>query len=139
MPVKTLSIDVNTRGDADILDITQPVAEAVTRSGLKDGLATVFTPSSTSALTTVEYEPGCLSDLRRLFDEILPPDRPYAHNARWGDGNGHSHARAALLGASFTVPFSGGRLILGSWQQIILVDFDVRPRRRQVVIQLLGE
>lgn len=139
MPVRTLSIQLSTRGHADIHDITERVADVVTESGLKNGCVTVFCPSSTSAVTTIEHESGVLSDLRRLFDEILPPDREYAHNARWGDGNGHSHVRAALLGPSLTVPFVDGRLTLGTWQQIIHIDFDVRPRRRELILQLIGE
>jgi secondary thiamine-phosphate synthase enzyme len=139
MPTYTKNLNLNSKGDADILDITDQVAAALGESGLQNGMLTVFTPSATSALTTIEYESGCLADLRRLFDEIVDPDRAYAHNARWGDGNGHSHVRAALLGASFTVPFVQGRLTLGTWQQIIFVDFDNRPRRRQLVIQIIGE
>ena len=130
MPVKTFSIPLNTQGDADIHDITEQVAHQVTQSGLKDGTVTIFCPSSTSALTTIEYEGGALNDLRRLFDEIIPQDREYAHNARWHDGNGHSHVRAALLGPSLTIPFVNRRLTLGTWQQVIYVDFDNRPRRR---------
>lgn len=137
--VITTNISLHTRGNADILDITEEIAGSLRTSGLRNGILTVFCPSSTSALTTVEYEPGCLADLRRLFDEILPSNREYAHNARWGDGNGHSHARAALLGASFTVPFVNGQLTLGTWQQIIYVDFDTRPRSRQLIVQMLGE
>lgn len=139
MTVKTLTINLNTKGDADIQDITEQVSQAVVESGLNDGVVTIFTPSSTSGLTTIEYESGCLSDLRRLFDEIIDPARPYAHNARWGDGNGHSHVRAALLGASFSVPFVKSRLTLGTWQQIIFIDFDNRQRRREIVLQLVGE
>lgn len=139
MKVKPITITVNTQGNADILDITELVSNAVSESGLNDGVATVFTPSSTSGLTTIEYESGCLSDLRRLFDEIINPDQHYAHNARWGDGNGHSHVRAALLGASFAVPFVNRRLILGTWQQIVFVDFDNRSRRRELVVQMIGE
>lgn len=139
MPTKTNSIGLNTKGNADILDITDQVSRVVAESGIKDGIVTLFCPSSTSALTTIEYESGCLSDLRRLFDEIVDPNRPFAHNARWGDGNGHSHVRAAILGASFTVPFVSGRLTLGTWQQIIFVDFDNRPRRRELVVQILGD
>lgn len=139
MTVQTQSISLNTRGNADMQDITPQVRAAIAKSGLKNGIVTIFCPSSTSALTTIEYESGCLSDLRRLFDEILPPNREYAHNARWGDGNGHSHARAALLGASLTVPFVNGEPTLGAWQQIIHVDFDTRPRSRQLVVQLMGE
>ena len=139
MTVQTQSITLQTRGDADIHDITGQVAAAVAGTGLVDGVVTVFCPSATSAVTTIEYESGCVSDLRRLFDEIVDPGRHYAHNARWGDGNGHSHVRAALLGPSLTVPFSGGRLTLGTWQQIVYVDFDNRPRRRELVAQVMGE
>ncbi len=137
--VITRSIHLHTQGNADILDITEEIAAAVSDAGLQDGTVTIFSPSATSALTTIEYEPGCLSDLRRLFDEIVDPERHYAHNARWGDGNGHSHVRAALLGPSFTVPFVDGRLTLGTWQQIIFVDFDNRPRERELVAQIVGE
>ena len=137
--VQTLSIELKTRGNGDILDITGQSAAAVRESGLKDGTLTIFCPSSTSALTTIEYESGCISDLRRLFDEIVDPNRHYAHNARWGDGNGHSHVRAALLGPSLTVPFVSGRLTLGTWQQIVYVDFDNRSRQRSLVAQVMGE
>jgi len=139
MTVKTSSISLSTRGNADILDITGQVGNTISQSGLKDGIVTIFCPSSTSALTTIEYENGCLADLRRLFDEIIPPDREYSHNARWHDGNGHSHIRASLLGPSLTIPFSNGRLALGTWQQIIYVDFDTRPRSRELILQMLGE
>ena len=139
MPVQTQTISLNTRGNADIQDITGQVSAVVSKSGLRDGIVTVFCPSSTSALTTIEYESGCLNDLRRLFDEILPTGREYAHNARWGDGNGHSHTRAALLGASLTIPFVDGSPTLGTWQQVIYVDFDNRPRRRELVVQVMGE
>ena len=139
MTVKSSSIQLSTRGDADIHDITEEVARQVDQSGLKNGTVTIFCPSSTSALTTIEYESGALSDLKRLFNEIATPDREYAHNARWGDGNGHSHVRAALLGPSLTIPFVNGGLTLGTWQQIIYVDFDNRPRRRELVLQFIGE
>jgi len=139
MPVKSFSIQLSTRGNADIHEITDQVASNVIQSGLKDGTVTIFCPSSTSALATIEYESGALSDLKRLFDEIIPPNREYAHNARWGDGNGHSHVRASLLGPSLTVPFVNGRLTLGTWQQIIYVDFDNRPRKRELILQLIGE
>lgn len=139
MPVKTTYITLSTQGNADIRDITDQVARNVLQSGLKDGTATIFCPSSTSALTTIEFESGAVSDLRRLFDEIVPSEREYAHNARWHDGNGHSHVRAALLGPSLTIPFVDGGLTLGTWQQIIYVDFDNRPRQRRLVLQLVGE
>lgn len=139
MTVKTTSISLKAQGNADIHDITNQLANAVAKSGLTSGTATVFCPSSTSALTTIEYEGGALSDLRRLFNEIVPPDRQYAHNERWHDGNGHSHVRAALLGPSLTVPFVDGQLTLGTWQQVIYVDFDNRPRQRELVVQMIGE
>jgi len=139
MAVITETIRLDTKGHADILDITDRVAALVSGSNLKGGIATIFCPSSTSALTTIEYESGALNDLKRLFDEIIDPKRHYDHNARWGDGNGHSHVRAALLKASFTVPFVNGRLTLGTWQQIIYVDFDNRPRRRELILQMIGE
>ena len=139
MAVSTTMFHLATRGEAEIIDITTHVAGAVANSKLKDGIVTVFSPSSTSAITTIEYESGALSDLKRLFDEIINPQREYDHNARWGDGNGHSHVRAALLGASFTVPFVDERLTLGTWQQIIFIDFDNRPRKRELVVQIIGE
>jgi secondary thiamine-phosphate synthase enzyme len=139
MTVVTSSIKLETRGNADVLDITAFVRDAVNSSGVKDGVVTMFCPSSTSALTTIEYESGCIKDLQRLFDEIVNPDREYAHNARWHDGNGHSHIRASLLGASISVPFVNKRLTLGTWQQIIYVDFDNRPRHRELVVQILGD
>jgi len=133
------AIELQTAGHGDIQDITQAVAASVKEAGLRDGIVTIFCPSATSALTTIEYESGCISDFQRLFDEIIDPARPYAHNARWGDGNGHSHTRAALLGPSLTVPFIDGRLTLGTWQQIIYVDFDNRSRQRQLVSQIRGD
>jgi len=137
--VKTFTITKQTKGSNDILDITTDVSSVLSQSGMTDGVVTVYTPSTTSAVTTIEYESGCLSDLRRLFDEITDPERSYAHNARWGDGNGYSHVRAALLGPSLTIPFVRQRLTLGTWQQIIFIDFDIRPRQREIVVQIMGE
>ena len=139
MSVKTMSIQTGTSGNADMIDITPQVANCLAESGVSSGIVTIFCPSSTSGLTTIEYESGCLSDLDRLFNEIIDPKRHYTHNARWGDGNGHSHVRAALLGPSLTVPFVNGNLTLGTWQQIIYVDFDNRARRRELILQVLGE
>ena len=139
MVVKTQTIQLSTRGNADVLDVTDRVAQGLAESVLISGIVTIFCPSSTSGLTTIEYEPGAIRDLQRVFDEIVPPSREYAHNARWGDGNGHSHVRAALLKASFTVPFTDGRLLLGTWQQIVYVDFDNRSRKRELVVQIMGE
>ena len=137
--VQTREIELSTRGHADIHDLTAGVERLVAESGIRDGLVSLFTPSSTSSLTTIEFEDGALDDLRRVLDRLVPPDADYRHNLRWGDGNGHAHIRAALLGPSLSVPFQDGRLRLGTWQQIVFIDFDVRPRRRKIVIQLLGE
>lgn len=137
--VITETIELETRGHADMLDITGEVTAKVKDSGVSSGIVTIFCPGSTSALTTIEYESGALSDLKRVFDEVVPPDRDYAHNRRWGDGNGHSHVRAALLGPSLTVPVVDGELSLGTWQQITYCDFDNRPRSRRLIVQILGE
>ncbi len=137
--IVTETIELRTRGDADMHDITAEVAAKVRESGARAGIVTVFCPGSTGAITTIEYESGALADLKRLFDEIVPADRDYAHNRRWGDGNGHSHVRAALLGPSLTVPFVDGELALGTWQQITYCDFDNRPRSRRLVVQIVGE
>jgi secondary thiamine-phosphate synthase enzyme len=139
MAVVTKTITFETRGHADMLNLTGEVAGKLRETKIQNGIVTLFTPSSTSALTTIEYETGCLKDFRRLFDEILPTDKPYAHNQRWQDGNGHSHARAALLNASLTIPFVDQELTLGTWQQILFVDFDIRPRRREIILQVMGE
>ncbi len=139
MTVVTRDLYVETQGNNHVVDITEAVQAAVAQSGLHHGIVTVFVPHSTCGVSTIEYEPGCVKDLQRLVEEWIPSHRDYAHNLRWGDGNGHSHLRATLLGPSLTVPFVDGRLTLGTWQQIILVDFDIRPRRRRVVLQMLGE
>ena len=137
--IVTSSIGLQTRGECDIVDITPQVAKHVAETGASDGTATVFVAGSTAGVTTIEYEPGLVADLQRVWDEIVPRDIPYDHDRRWGDGNGYSHVRAAMLGASLVVPFAGRRLMLGTWQQIVLVDFDNRPRSRQVVLQIMGE
>ena len=135
----TKQISLSTRGNGDIVDVTLAVARHIADSGLHAGVVTLFSPSSTSALTTIEFESGAVHDLQRLFDRIVPPDANYEHNLRWGDGNGHAHVRHALLGPSLTVPFTGGQLALGTWQQVVLVDFDNRPRSRSIVVQIMGE
>ena len=137
--VVTQELRLNTRGHCDIQDITPQVADAVRESGLRAGIVTLFCPGSTGGLTTIEYESGALADLQQVFDEIAPPDRDYRHHLRWGDDNGCSHVRAALVGSSLTVPFVEGRLTLGTWQQIVFLDFDTRSRSRRLVVQVLGE
>lgn len=130
---------VATRGEGDVLDLTPAVLECVESAGLREGIASLFVPGSTAGLTTVEFEPGVVSDLAACFDRLVPRDLDYAHELTWHDGNGHSHVRAALLGPSLVLPVSGGRPVLGTWQQVVLVDFDNRPRRRAWTVTLLGE
>jgi secondary thiamine-phosphate synthase enzyme len=137
--VITRELSLHTQGNCDVQDITPQVQGAVRDSGLQAGIATVFCPGSTGGLTTIEYESGVVADLRQVLDEIVPPDRDYRHHLRWGDDNGHSHVRAALIGPSLTVPFVEGRLTLGTWQQIVFLDLDTRPRSRRLVLQILGE
>lgn len=139
MAVKTASIQLTSQGHGDTHDITPLVQARLDESDLQSGTLTLFTPSSTSALTTIEFEPGALADFQRLFAEIADQNRHYDHNARWGDGNGHSHVRAALLGPSLSIPFMARRLTLGTWQQIIFVDFDNKARQRDLIVQMLGE
>ena len=128
-----------TTSDTDVLDLTSEVTDAVRRSGVKEGHALVFVPGSTAAITTIEYEDGVLEDLREAVERLAPRGRPYKHDARWGDGNGYAHVRAALLGPGLTVPIAAGRLLIGTWQQIVLLDFDNRPRERKVIVQVSGE
>jgi secondary thiamine-phosphate synthase enzyme len=137
--IATKRIQLSTRGNGDVLDITEEVERQLRSSGLKDGIVTLFTPGSTSALTTIEYESGAVHDLQQLFDRLAPSDIDYRHNLRWGDGNGHAHVRHALLGPSLTIPFVESQLTLGTWQQIVFVDFDNRARSRSVVVQIMGE
>jgi secondary thiamine-phosphate synthase enzyme len=139
MTVKNFTISLNTQGNADMIDITDLVENRLKESSLTDGILVVFCPSSTSALTTIEYETGALNDFARLFDQVASPGQVYHHDQRWHDGNGHSHVRAALLGPSLTIPFINRKLTLGTWQQILYIDFDIRPRRRELVVQLVGE
>ena len=135
----TKEIQINTQGHTDIQDITPQVAKAVDDSGLKSGIAAIFCPGATGGLTTIEYESGVVTDIQQILDELVPPGRGYRHHLRWSDDNGHSHVRAALVGPSLTVPFVDGRLTLGTWQQIVFLDFDTRARSRRLVVQILGE
>jgi secondary thiamine-phosphate synthase enzyme len=137
--VTTLRHEVSTKGQGDAHDVTVAVARAVAESGLRDGVVTVFVVGSTAAVTTIEFEPGAVSDLNRVFEALAPRAGSYRHHLRWGDDNGSSHVRAAMLGPSITVPFQGGKLLLGTWQQIALFEFDTQSRRRELVIQIIGE
>lgn len=138
MPVFTSSMELSTRGGSEIIDITGQVQERLSHSGMREGLVTVFVPGSTGGVITLEYEPGLVSDLGEAFERLAPREKAYHHDRTWGDGNGHSHVRASL-GPSLSVPFREGRLVLGTWQQIAFVDFDNRPRRRVLIVQVMGE
>jgi secondary thiamine-phosphate synthase enzyme len=137
--VRTLKHQLSTRGQGDALDVTDLVVDAVRSTDIQDGIVTVFVVGSTAAVTTIEFEPGAVADFNRLFDELAPRDADYRHHLRWGDDNGSSHVRAALLGPSLTVPFENGTVLLGTWQQIMLLEFDTRPRQREIVLQIIGE
>jgi len=132
-------IRVETSGNCEIVDITDQVSHAVKQSGLRAGTVTIFVSSSTAGITTVEYEPGLIADLQTAFERLVPQGLDYQHNNRWGNGNGHSHVKASLLGASMMVPFAEGRPMLGTWQQVVLIDFDNRPRMREIIVQIMGE
>ena len=136
--VITGSIEFSSNGDADMIKITEDVAEAVRRTGLSDGTVTLFVPGATGALTTLEFEPGVVEDVQRALDVVAPAGQFYRHNVNLGDGNGHSHVRAGLVGPSLVVPFVDGRLTLGIYQDIVFCDFDARPRERSVVVQVMG-
>jgi len=137
--VVTKKISIQTKGECDIVDITPQVERQVSESDINSGTATLFVSGSTAGISTIEFESGVLSDLKRMWERNVPQDIPYDHDRRWGDGNGHSHVRASLLGASLVIPFSDKRLALGTWQQVVVVDFDNRPRSRQIVLQIMGE
>jgi secondary thiamine-phosphate synthase enzyme len=137
--VTSRTFEVTTRGQGDVQDVTAPIVRAVAEAGATAGTATVFVTGSTAAITTIEFEPGAVSDFAALFDRLAPRDADYRHHLKWGDDNGSSHVRAALLGPSLTVPFVDGTLSLGTWQQVVLVEFDTRARRREIVVQVIGE
>jgi secondary thiamine-phosphate synthase enzyme len=136
--VETRRLALETRGEGDLLDLTDDIRALLADDGLRDGHVVVFVPGATAAVTTIEFEPGLQRDFPALFERLAPRAGRYLHDETWHDGNGHSHCRASLLGPSLLVPVAGGRLTLGTWQQIVLVDFDNRPRRREVVVQLAG-
>lgn len=139
MSVHTSTFELNTKGFSDVHDLTSRVSTILRTAKLVTGLVTIFVPGSTAGLTTIEFEGGVIEDLKRAIERLAPQGVHYDHDARWGDGNGFAHIRAALLGPSLTVPFSRGELRLGTWQQIVLIDFDNRPREREVIVQIVGE
>jgi secondary thiamine-phosphate synthase enzyme len=138
MFITSFTLEVKTTSGTDILDLTGAVAEQVRRTGVNSGLLTLFIPGSTAALSTIEYETGVVNDLRAAIERLFPSDLPYEHDRRWGDGNGYSHVRAAFLKPSLGIPVEDGNLLLGTWQQIVLLDFDNRPRQRRIRGQVMG-
>ncbi len=138
MQLHRKTLEKSTSTETDILDLTDEVEEAVAESGVRQGWVLVFTPGSTAGITTIEYESGCLADLRRAVEQLAPRDAEYAHNLRWGDGNGYSHVRAALMGPSLTLPIHDGEVAHGTWQQVVLCDFDNKARRRRVLVEVIG-
>jgi secondary thiamine-phosphate synthase enzyme len=139
MAIKSKEIIVQTTSKTDVIDITLEIHKVIAGLGIEDGIVILFVPGSTASLTTIEYESGVINDLKKAIDRIAPQDIYYEHNERWGDGNGYAHVRASLLGPSLHLPLIDGKLALGVWQQIVLLDFDNRPRQRQVIIQIMGE
>lgn len=139
MPVRSFAFRKKTQGFNDVHDLTPAVSEFLSQTGLRDGLVNVFVPGSTAGITTIEYEAGVVGDLKKALDRLIPEGIHYDHDSRWGDGNGFSHVRASLVGPSITVPFAGGEMRLGTWQQIILVDFDNRSREREILVTAVGE
>ncbi len=137
--VITRNISLQSRGNCDIIDITPEVQQRLSETNISDGTVNLFISGSTAGLTTIEFEPGLISDFKSMWERNIPRDIPYEHDRAWGDGNGHSHVRASLLGASLVIPFNDKRLTLGTWQQIVVVDFDNRARSRQIVMQIIGE
>ncbi len=137
--VVTKSISLQTKGHCDIIDITPQVQQQLAEANINNGTVTLFVAGSTAGISTIEFEPGLLSDFQSMWERNVPQSIPYSHDRRWGDGNGYSHVRASLLGASLVVPFSNKRLTLGTWQQVVLVDFDNRPRSREIMLQIMGD
>ena len=137
--VETHRHQISTKGQGDAHDVTHAVARAVSESGIRSGVVTVFVVGSTAGMTTIEFESGALHDLNDVFEALAPRNGEYQHHLRWGDDNGSSHVRAAMVGPSVTIPFTNGELLLGQWQQITVLEFDTRPRRREIVIQIIGQ
>ena len=139
MPVIEESISFSTQGNDDMVDITSHIERKIKASGLSHGIASIFAPGATGGVTTIEYEPGLVKDFKKFMQKLAPQNEHHEHDKTWGDGNGHSHLRASLLGPGITVPFGAGRLQLGTWQQIVFIDFDTRPRKRTLILKIIGE
>ncbi len=139
MTIVTKRIHLNTQGNGDTINVTTDIVREVNNSGINSGTVTIFIPGSTAGICAVEYEPGLISDIKAMWERLVPSSIEYEHNKAWGDGNGYSHVRSSLLGPSITIPFVNKRMTLGTWQQIVMVDFDNRPRSREIILQIMGE
>jgi len=139
MTVKTRRLQIRTEGENSIIDLSSKVQKEIEASGLTRGIVTVFVPGSTGALTTMEYEPGLKQDFPTMLETVSPRDKWYEHENTWHDHNGHSHVRASLVGASLTIPFEGAKLLLGTWQQVVFIECDIRPREREIILQIMGQ
>ena len=139
MKVITKQLNLKSKGAGDLINISDQIQQALEDSNLREGIGTVFVVGSTAAITTFEYEPGLISDIKQLYEKIIPSTKSYVHDQTWGDANGFSHLRAALQGPSLVIPFTSGRFILGTWQQIVLAEFDTRSRQRRIILQFIGE
>ncbi|PUA31421.1 MAG: secondary thiamine-phosphate synthase enzyme [Candidatus Terraquivivens tikiterensis] len=139
MAVWSGELSIKTKGEGDVVDITDIVCSAVRDSGISDGIVNVFVMGSTAAVTTMEHEPGLVRDISDILERVAPKNHPYKHHERWGDYNGHSHVRAALIGPSLSIPLRGGKLLLGTWQQLVFLELDVRPRERKIVVTVVGD
>jgi len=137
--IVTKKISLQSKGHCDIIDITPQVEQQVAEAGINNGTVTLFVTGSTAGISTIEFESGLLSDFQNMWERTVPKSIPYNHDRHWGEGNGYSHIRASLLGASLVIPFSDNRLTLGTWQQVVIVDFDNRPRSRQIIVQIMGD
>lgn len=139
MNIISKSFELPTSADTDILDITDKIRAVLSESPINDGIVTVFIPGSTAAISTIEYEEGVIEDLRRAINRLIPKNHTYLHDAKWGDGNGYSHVRSAIMKPSLTIPINGGEMLLGTWQQVVLIDFDNRARNRRIILQIIGK
>lgn len=139
MPVITKTISIRSKGEGDMIDITPETSEILNQSKLRDGIVTVFVAGSTASITTIEFEPGLKQDFPNMLSRIVPKDMEYQHENMWHDGNGHSHVKASLIGPSLTIPFKDNTLLLGTWQQIVLLEMDIEKRERRVILQIIGE
>ncbi|MFH1364726.1 MAG: secondary thiamine-phosphate synthase enzyme YjbQ [Candidatus Aenigmatarchaeota archaeon] len=139
MPIETKTIEVHSNHETDVIDITEKISDVLSKSRLKDGIVIIFVPGSTASISTIEYEPNLVQDFKDATERLVPSNMKYRHHETWGDDNGKSHVKSTLMGPSLTIPFKNKKLLLGTWQQIVLLDFDVPARKRELILQIMGE